>query len=932
MKMGEKDDMVIQMEHFLRGLFIGTGGTTTSAGNVGGTTVIDTARTEAADYWNDHYSIIILNGTNAGEIRQIIDCDGVSSLTVDRAFTGQVAGSVGYLIRRDFYSIQGANSADNQVDTSNTSYNIDGSIVERTESLIQALQVVAAAGTGFEEDGSGATIYNTLIAVEGATDGAGTTSTIVDSNRTEGADYWNGNLVVMLAGSAAGEVRTIVDDDGAGTLTVEPLLGAASGNTNAYIILNQKSADWIVGDNNANNAYDSSAVVVNSDGSILERLEHILVALGGTTGTTDGGGTTTTAIDSTRTEANDYWNGGLFTCIDGTNAGLTRPISDFDAGTDTLTFEPAFPNAVDSGVEYIILARYDVARLVGADNNDNAIATTNITVNNDGSVLERVEGILSQCRSKGYNGDVYYVDDAGNDSNDGLTIATAFLTIDYAVGQCTALNDDVIIVLPGGYNENANTGGVEVDVSYVHIIGVGEGQVNIQNSNGAATAVFTVSALAEIGNMGIIETTNTVHGFDFAIGSNDSHLHNVYFTGAMENGVLVSGASNVIIEDNYFRTITNDGIEMDSGTYCRIRNNVFTVIGDNAIHINDATSNYNNVYNNVINGGGTTTNGINANAGNHNIIANNFVYGCTNNIVDNATNTHIVDNHEETYYARVGDIPLSWEEEMSKWSKFFADGDGDGATGTQLASDKSLVDALGTDGTTVTDGAVSVLGAIGADNANNAMATTNVTANEDGSVFERLEDIKINLTALGYIGTYFFVDAAAADDTGDGLTPATAKKTIDAGVNLTTANAGDVVLVYSTDGTAFDENANTGGVLLDTAQTAIIGIGWPQISNSNGAATAVFTVTGGRNYLNGLYINETTNTVDGIFINAVDYNTVIDCIIWGDMDNGVLITDADWNRIYDNHIAEMGTATKCGIQITGTSRSNRIVNNWLDNT
>lgn len=60
-------------------------------------------------------------------------------------------------------------------------------------------------------------------------------------------------------------------------------------------------------------------------------------------------------------------------------------------------------------------------------------------------------------------------------------------------------------------------------------------------------------------------------------------------------------------------------------------------------------------------------------------------------------------------------------------------------TGTSIAANKSLVDALGSDGTTVTDSAVSVLGAVGADNANNAFASTNVVANRDGSVLERQE-------------------------------------------------------------------------------------------------------------------------------------------------------------------------------------------------
>jgi len=62
-------------------------------------------------------------------------------------------------------------------------------------------------------------------------------------------------------------------------------------------------------------------------------------------------------------------------------------------------------------------------------------------------------------------------------------------------------------------------------------------------------------------------------------------------------------------------------------------------------------------------------------------------------------------------------------------------------TGTALDSNKSLVDVLGSNGTTVTDSAVSVLGAIGANNNNNAFASNLVVPNIDGSALERLEAV-----------------------------------------------------------------------------------------------------------------------------------------------------------------------------------------------
>jgi hypothetical protein len=64
--------------------------------------------------------------------------------------------------------------------------------------------------------------------------------------------------------------------------------------------------------------------------------------------------------------------------------------------------------------------------------------------------------------------------------------------------------------------------------------------------------------------------------------------------------------------------------------------------------------------------------------------------------------------------------------------------------------------ALGTNGTTVTDSSTTVLGAIGANNANNAFDSSSVLPSADGSVLERLEDLHDDIADAGglfYSGT-----------------------------------------------------------------------------------------------------------------------------------------------------------------------------------
>lgn len=66
-------------------------------------------------------------------------------------------------------------------------------------------------------------------------------------------------------------------------------------------------------------------------------------------------------------------------------------------------------------------------------------------------------------------------------------------------------------------------------------------------------------------------------------------------------------------------------------------------------------------------------------------------------------------------------------------------------TGTALAANKSLVDALGTDGNATTDSAVGLVGIIGSNTATTAFDSTNVVANKDGNVLERLENLEATI-------------------------------------------------------------------------------------------------------------------------------------------------------------------------------------------
>lgn len=75
-------------------------------------------------------------------------------------------------------------------------------------------------------------------------------------------------------------------------------------------------------------------------------------------------------------------------------------------------------------------------------------------------------------------GNVFFVD--SGDGTDGAGYGThpdtPFATLDYAIGQCTANQGDVIFVLPGHAETITAAGGIDLDVAGITVIGLGEGE------------------------------------------------------------------------------------------------------------------------------------------------------------------------------------------------------------------------------------------------------------------------------------------------------------------------------------------------------------------------------------------------------------------------------------------------------------------------
>jgi hypothetical protein len=95
-------------------------------------------------------------------------------------------------------------------------------------------------------------------------------------------------------------------------------------------------------------------------------------------------------------------------------------------------------------------------------------------------------------------GDIWFVDSGcatGADSAGyGQNPDAAFLTLDYAIGKCSASNGDVIYVLPGHTETFTAANGFDADVAGVKIIGLGWGDSRPKFIFGHANASVTVGA------------------------------------------------------------------------------------------------------------------------------------------------------------------------------------------------------------------------------------------------------------------------------------------------------------------------------------------------------------------------------------------------------------------------------------------------------
>ena len=318
------------------------------------------------------------------------------------------------------------------------------------------------------------------------------------------------------------------------------------------------------------------------------------------------------------------------------------------------------------------------------------------------------------------------------DTNDGKSKDRPMKTIDAAVAKCTANKGDVILVSAGHAETIAAANGIDLDIAGISVIGLGQGEnrptitfatlttatmrINAANVT-ARNLLFKVNVDSLAIAIDVDKVDCEIGGCEFREGTAKQWLTCIDLNGGAANAVdrarivgnrffsLTAGADNAI----KLAEVADQVIVMDN-----LMDGDFT---DAAIH--NPTG---KVLTNLYIQGNTIRN---RQTGDH---AVELVSACTGMCVGNAL---------------CGDTAAAI---LDPGSLFCA------GNMAQMAIDKP--------GFSVPlDTEDQVTNVLGVDDADNAFASTNVVANKDGTVLERLEDITAELSGAGGIATY---PAAAA--------------------------------------------------------------------------------------------------------------------------------------------------------------------------
>lgn len=370
-------------------------------------------------------------------------------------------------------------------------------------------------------------------------------------------------------------------------------------------------------------------------------------------------------------------------------------------------------------------------------------------------------------------GDVIFVNATnGNASGDG-TSQRPFSTLDAAISKSGVSAGDVIVMMPGHAETIASAGACNVDVAGLTILGLGEGAKRPTFTFSATASTITITAASTTMKNFIVKPSIDSVVSPIVVSAADCTLdfevQDASSTVECVRGVLTTAdadrmnlklkyigfpAGNACV--NAVRLVGGNDIRIDIDFYGKASTAVVEFHTTTCTNVNVRGYMYNSgttdLSKDVVDTAGSGTwyadffdgaAGYAASGGSGNAIAAGDL-----SAIASTVNTI---NAQQAGTAGIASWPTAAayanDVSMAEVLAYIQNAVRNGS-GTAMATNKSIADALGTDGNATTDSAVSIVGILGSNTATTAFASTNVTANADGNILEREEYIQTDLLAL----------------------------------------------------------------------------------------------------------------------------------------------------------------------------------------
>ena len=398
-------------------------------------------------------------------------------------------------------------------------------------------------------------------------------------------------------------------------------------------------------------------------------------------------------------------------------------------------------------------------------------------------------------------GNVFYVEDAGADSpgNYGKTYDKPFASVDFAIGQCAANHGDIIYVLPGHAESFTAADGFDADVASITIVMLGEGSSapTFTFADTDATIAIGAAGVRIYGGRYLAGISEVVTGISVETAADDVILDGLVFpepttsTFEFDKTIVLASASDRVSILNCLAysadaTGATDWLDMTAGV------NNGTIIQGNIVHgeyanapiYSDKADLETYIQGNTITNMTTGQLAIEFTAAATGVCSDNILYSdayattldpgsmkCSGNIAINAIDvdgTPIPAAEDSTSNL----LGVNDADNAAATTSVVANEDGsvlerleqiqetvNAGSGTSIGANKSVVDLLGTTGVALVDDALSVVGILGVNDADNAFSSSTIVANKDGSMLERDEVLQTSAAPSKNHPNYFTVTA-----------------------------------------------------------------------------------------------------------------------------------------------------------------------------